>query len=136
MMFAPSKPFLTPEELHLTEAGHRGLVETLRGLGDGTIRYVPINKQPNHDDGLSGYPITRPVGINMCEIKFETDCGSVCCVGGWTMYFAGTREIGTNFSTNLARLFMPPRWYEGDYDEVQMARAVRSFLETGEADWS
>lgn len=135
-MFAPNKPFLTSEELRLTEVGHRGLIETLRGLEDGTIRHVPINKRQNHDNGLSGYPITRPVGINMCRIKFETDCGSVCCVGGWMMYFAGTREIAVNYSINLARLFMPPHWYIGNYDEVQVARAVRSFLETGEADWS
>lgn len=122
--------FKTPEELGVTEKGYVGLLKVLRMLESGELVWTPPYS-----------PI--PNGFNMARCWEEHTCGTIGCIGGYAGWYPGwyPNAINTGIShgggkgNSLGKLFSPPNWGSGHYTVDQAAKALRSYLVTGEADW-
>lgn len=120
--------FKTAKELGLTKKGLEAYIKTLRMLESGELVYTP-----------QGHFV--PNGFNMATVWVEeASCGSIGCIIGWAQHLAGPNQMylrrETDSKSAMDHLAMPPNWGSGQYTVDQAAKALRSFLVTGEADWS
>lgn len=127
--------FKTPAELGLTEAQHRALVLTLNALERGELTHVIVEK--NQYGGF----VTNPKftgHFNMRRWNYESDCGTVCCIGGTAEILGGLAQYEldqlSNRNLQLSRLFYP----NGNWDATpaKAAKTLRGYLTTGVTDWS
>jgi hypothetical protein len=128
-----AQSFMTASELGITEPQRMALQKTLVLLETGKLVHtkLPLLFKFNAEK-YSGH-------FNMGGWRRETECGSVCCIGG-------TAELIGNVRFNerapaLETLFYPSS--DGtklqNYESItaeQAARALRSYLTTGDAKWS
>lgn len=119
--------FKTAEELGLTDKGLVAMTQVLRMLESGELVWTP-----------QGHFIHK--GFNMSPVWDEKpDCGTVGCIAGWSNHLAGRECVWINHSPaqrqRVLNLIMPPQ-PRNQYTVDQAAKALRSFLVTGEADWS
>lgn len=118
--------FKTPVELGIPDEHRRALVLCLRYLESGKVKHA-LNYQR-----VSG---ERPRLFNMCEWSVVTECGTVCCIGGWAEYLGGISDLGSKAA--LDPLFYP-NGIE-DWNQITPEKAaivVRHYLTTGEICWS
>lgn len=128
--------FKSAAELGLRRPYWHGLITTLTMLESGAVQFV---RDP--------YAFVGPMlGFNMSAIWEESECGSLGCIQGWGMHFAGLKHVEGYLLTATqeqktahARLVMPNGWscaYVADYYTPELgAKALRSYLETGAANW-
>jgi len=125
--------FLDAKTLGLTEKQYCGLIQTLAWLEAGKL---------DHENEKG---ITR---FDMGHWRQYTSCGTVCCIGGTAEVLAGLPYGGMFAKGNqeLRNLFYPgsSKWRAVTYplhpgwmaSTAQAAVALRSYLETGKADWN
>lgn len=129
--------FKTPKELGITEKQFCALVKVADGLQTGKLVHAPnTGRHPTHD------------GFNMRVWETRTeDCGTVCCIGGWSQRFGSWQwpmsairaplEGGDNGGLN--RLFYPfevmpmDNWHR--ITPQQASRAITNYLTTGDPQW-
>lgn len=114
--------FKTDVELGISERLWRALTIELGMLERGEIRADQFNMQ-----------------------KWRTECGTVCCLGGWAEQIAnveeGTFKIGNRDTCisddfrGIDELFAPFGWTKMQATPDQAATALRSYLTTGNAHW-
>lgn len=126
--------FKSTADLGLSDDEYAALVTTLGMLERGELVHVRISDQPTfrHDaSGFTGH-------FNMGEWQEGFHCGTVCCIGG-TAELIGQVEFNICDNHALEELFYPtaltPRHLWDDITIEQAARALRSFLTTGHANW-
>lgn len=125
--------FKSAHELGISEPQFDALRKTLVLMETGKLFHVPAPHVPLSD--MNPHFTGR---FNMAAWCRDSDCGTVCCIGG-------TAEIigHVNFSDRdgpLDDLFygkgLPPEIHLSQVTPDQAARALRSYLTTGDAKWS
>ena len=123
--------FLSAKELGLSDLQYRGLVMTLRGMESGTVVHYKKLDPMNLSAGIHPFRMEnwrRPWG----------SCGTVACIGGTAEIMVGVGRWGL-FTDPIHRqkgelgnlLFRFPDCVT----EVEAAKALRGYLETGKTDW-
>lgn len=123
--------FKTHVELGLPEEHRGALVLCLRYLESGKLRHVKRDFVIEWDQD----PQKLDRVFNMHEWSVPTNCGTVCCIGGWAEYLSGVQDL--DYSKALDPLFYPSA--ADNWDDITPEKAaivVRHYLTTGEIDWS
>lgn len=129
--------FLPAHALGCTSAEREAAIEVLHRLESGTIRSLTtqeyvflrlINKQPKGDV------------LYMCEWCDaghgpDSQCGTYCCLGGWIEVTLG-HSMGETMLGNWQDVFYPRGWDGKNFSTTIAAKALRTKLETGKADWT
>jgi hypothetical protein len=129
-----SQNFKTPADLGHTEKEHAALVTVLGMLERGELKHVKLSEP--REWSPSGKLFTGH--FNMGEWNVMAGCGTVGCIGG-TAEMLMKDIFNYPYSDELEELFYPPM--EEDYTDItdittdQAARALRSYLTTGKANW-
>lgn len=125
--------FMSADDLGITEPQKDALIKTLVLLETGKLQHVPSSIEGDGSPGFSGH-------FNMCNWGAAHDCGTIACIGG-TAELVGDVSFGYIYglqNKNLKDLFLPPfdstKW--NGITPEQAARALRSYLQTGDAKWS
>lgn len=142
-----ARNFKTAEELGLSEAEHKTLIDLLGRMERGEVEHRRISDQDQvalpHAWMWSAW-VWRGL-FNMAVIRQATDCGAVCCmlgaareIGGDTLFPEGhgsdRRVRGAR--ENLYTLFCPLGFV--DYQDItvdEAAEQLRKYLTTGTHDW-
>lgn len=128
--------FKTAEELQLTDKGLLAMIEVLRRLESGELKWIPMGT-------------SAPKGFNMAvgwlpEVSrslWTEDCGTIGCIAGWANQIAyGHKDCRQSVSTrsNAAWGALVTPTQIADWGKItvdQAAKALRSFLVTGTPDW-
>lgn len=125
--------FKSPADLALTDEEFRGLITTLGMMERGELTHVKAPQPIRSASHFTGH-------FNMDWWAHEADCGSVCCIGG-TAELVGGFRFSRAARDRLGALFYPSRDRPSvtNYATItptQAARALRSFLITGEPRWA
>lgn len=129
-----AQSFQSAEDLDISEAEKDALIKTLVLMETGKLTHAPI--------GAGYYPDTGPFTgqFNMIHWNSAHRCGTVACIGGTAELVGGVsfRETAAGVNEQLYRLFMPdlPEEQWNGITPAQGARALRSYLTTGEANWA
>ena len=126
-----AQSFQSAADLGISEPQKEALMKTLVLLETGKLVHAT---EFNHDFGeeaFSGH-------FNMAHWKDTASCGTVCCIGG-TAELIGGVDLSTTMGADgsLQELFCPSD--VADWKSVtpaQAARALRSYLTTGDAKWT
>lgn len=121
--------FKTAEELELVPQFYEGLIRTLVLLEAGEIEY--------QDARIS--VIATPEGLTGLNMGHHA-CGAVGCFLGWGQKLGGMRfrDVPTIRATHsFVSLVRPRDWHSNpsQYTPERCAKALRSYLTTGEPDW-
>ncbi len=131
-----AQSFMTAADLGLTEPQKAALIKTLVLLETGKMTHAPTVPDMNaHERHFSGH-------FNMCNWRGKHECGTVACIGG-TAELVGDVSFGYIYSiheTNrgLSDLFLPRHIPASEWSCItpsHAARALRSYLTTGNARW-
>jgi hypothetical protein len=141
--------FKSAAELGLSEKQFDALVKTLKLMETDQLRHVEVSFgrgcSVGHVVGLDGVHYgssgdrgTKFSGLfNMTIWNEAADCGTVACIGGTACLIAGEDVFFASPDTSeLSILFYPPN--DLNYNDIsteEAARALRSYLTTGEARW-
>jgi hypothetical protein len=134
--------FKTATDLGITDAEHEALTKVLGMLERDEIRHAPINYDKS-------FYMRKPAGVkhidfNMGEVFSHTACGTAACIAGSCDFFFKTRFSSSNALRDdlpdaLNALFCPDTLSGSEWEKItaeQAARALRSYLTTGEANWA
>lgn len=119
--------FQTAEALGIPEPHRQALMKTLVLLETGKLKRARLG------DGTVDPNAPFTGHFNMAEWKIVNECGTVCCIGGTAELIGG---VVFDFERNwcLEDLFYPDTALYS-ITVPQAARALRSYLTTGEANW-
>lgn len=127
--------FKSHVDLGITEPQFDALRKTLVLLETGKLKHQPMpDRYAWRAEKFSGL-------FNMGGWRREAHCGTIACIGG-TAEIIGDVTFNMNKPYSLNNLFYPNMNNEGvlfDYHAItpaQAARALRSYLTTGDAKWS
>lgn len=133
--------FKTAKQLNLTDEQHGALVKTLEFLESGkTLHFVNEDSRDLLRSKRAFSLFFMPTWIH------RSSCGTVACLGGTAQILSGNDNLFRsepndtiqyhirNKNEELYQLFF--NWGGGNPTEVQGARALRGFLETGKTDWT
>jgi hypothetical protein len=130
-----AQSFKSAAELNITEAQKDALIKTLVLMETGKVTHAPIG------DGY--YPDTGSFTgqFNMIHWNSVHGCGTVACIGGTAELVSGVsfnKDTCNGIDAQLYRLFMPdlPESLWNGITPSQAARALRSYLTTGHANWA
>ena len=140
--------FKTAGELCIREPEREALIDVMHGLGNGEYVHVPADSLDIGEARILcvlGKNGARPFNMVSFHSHIRDGCGTAGCIGGWMeMHPAIRRDFRVarangyiaRYSTALTNLFCT----DGDcalggITPAQTARACRSFLATGRADW-
>lgn len=136
-----AQSFMSAADLGLTEPHRLALQKVLVLLETGEMKFekVPPGAQTEYE------PENRKYGgfFNMASWAMTHGCGTVACIGG-TAELIGNVTFTSDFGNDiddpsLRELFMPsciPLYEWRDITVSQAARALRSYLTTGDAKWA
>ena len=125
--------FKTAEELGITQDQFCALVKVAEGLQDGTLKHIDYNNPLDPlDPGAQYFDMS------------VWDCGSVCCIGGWSEKMGGLKwsqwpknKDYMGHTDGLKELFYPNiqchQW--ADITSAEGAKAVVNYLTTGDTQW-
>lgn len=129
--------FKTADELEISEEQHDALRKVLVLLETGKLRYVPY-EQLDFSPGehvFSGH-------FNMTTFGDNHACGTAACIAGTAQLISGVKFVGMDRPEGLSDLFYAESLdHSGPDDPLdkitvdQAARALRSYLTTGDARW-
>src|SRR6266550_6433472 len=127
--------YLSAEKLDIRKAVHKGLQLTLKALEGGKLKHRKALKELEF--GQRTISVKRWFNMNYWSVPHQ--CGTAMCLGGWTEHFAHlpVNSIDTHMSGKLYELFYPnelEHWEK--ITPKQAARALRSYLEMGDARWA
>jgi hypothetical protein len=129
-----AQSFLDAEVLGLSEPKRAALITVLGMLERDELHHVPIEKI----GGMASTPKFSGL-FNMAYWTAESECGTVCCMGGTAELISGQSFAGARTQA-LSKLFYLRDAAEGfSYNAItpaQAARALRNFLTFGEARWT
>lgn len=131
-----SNPIMSANNLAITEAEHRALLEIRGHFAAGTFRH-DVEMEADQRDGF-----------NMEQAEKETKCGTTCCIGGW-MYQAMARDRTTRSASATRYVHydrsdaLHPLFFPEDIDDMAYAditpgaalAAIDSFISSGDPDW-
>jgi hypothetical protein len=129
--------FLSPAELRLSDKQHAALVLALGAMERGELEYVNEYEEFFYmSDNRSKSP---PKFFNIMYwnhyIRARAGCGTIACIGGTAELLGHCRfdsaAVGRN--PQLNDLFYPP--FDTGITVPMAARALRSYLTTGNAHW-
>lgn len=133
-----AQSFQPATDLGISEAQKEALMKTLVLLETGKLAHAKITR-PSAAAYREGGEFTGH--FNMGRWQSQEDCGTVCCIAGTAELVGGvefpTEEYGDNFA--LKNLFWVGGFFGGDISHItpgQAARALRSYLTTGDANWA
>lgn len=128
-----AQSFLAPADLGLSDAQFDALRKTLVLLETDRLQHVSL-------DALNSKDIEGPFTghFNMGVWNDVTECGTVCCIRGTAELVGDVSFRGMHMRGRLADLFFAAGrgstcW--NDITPAQAARALRSYLTTGEPNW-
>lgn len=133
--------FKTADELMLTERQFAALTKTLVLLETDALKHVELfdNDFPASPDARDGEFTGH---FNMNGWNLQKTCGTVCCIGGTAELVGGLLQNelahAAGLNPKLWSLFYPDALGFYDWNNIapsQAARALRSYLTTGDADW-
>ena len=126
----------TPKELGITEPQRAALVNTLELMETGKLRHISAKNvivAPGYIAFGGLFNMTYWIGYD------NYNCGTVACIGG-TAELVGGVEFFDSATDNLNLLFYPSlrvgSVHPNEITVEQAARALRSYLETGRAEWA
>ena len=129
-----AQSFMTADDLEISERQKDALIKTLVLLETGKLKHTqrPVDGTYLGENGK----FTGQFNMNQWRHTYR-ECGSICCIGG-TAELIG-RVSFAEASGNLHRLFYPSILVaSNDWNHItpaQAARALRSYLTTGDARW-
>ncbi len=141
-------PFLSADELRISQEKWEGLVKTLYLFENNKIEYfVPSPKWVENfqEDGWrdtygNWQHIDNPnVKFNLRFFSVDHEsCGTVCCIAGTAAHIMGNQSLFDDCSYGLHDLFMPhmipiPKWE--DITVEQAGAAIRNYLTKGTPRW-
>lgn len=133
--------FLSHEQLHITHTQHYWLIETLKMLEGGTMRWVALEdlKIDELADLIAANqrlpPGTFSNEFNMCNWTARHNCGTVGCIGGTAELISNGVCRFEKIPPKLDDLFYPKTQ---NYDAIKVeeaAQGLRNYLTIGSADW-
>jgi hypothetical protein len=128
-----AQSFQSAEDLDISEAEKDALIKTLVLMETGKLTHAPIG------DGYYPHTGLFTGQFNMIHWNAVHSCGTVACIGGTAELVGGVSFGKKTMSENkqLYRLFMPdlPDALWNEITPKQAARALRSYLTTGNAKW-
>lgn len=132
-----AQSFLSAAALEITEPQREALQKVLVLLETGKLQHSVVHDE-YEDDAV--VPFTGH--FNMINWKSETEngCGTAACIGGTAELISGVKFGKWWHHNGLDSLFAPSReavpyskWH--DITTQQAARALRSYLTTGDPKW-
>lgn len=124
--------FKSAEDLDIPEALKQALIKTLVLFETGKITHRLIPEDPCIGDGMD---FDGKFNMQIWSTEWP-ECGTIACIGGITEMVSGI-NIGW-VPDSLQNLFSPDRIPFREWARItpeQAARAIRSYLTTGEANW-
>jgi hypothetical protein len=124
------------QELELPSQKHMDALILVRDrLRDGTLVHIPGDDDREEVETPSAGKTAFNMSVWLREPKLGENCGTVACIGGWTV--ALCPGLFTALSPTTRKLFHPPtidyeQW--GDITPTQAADAIDRFLE-GQEPW-
>ncbi len=130
--------FKTAADLRISDGDLAGLIKTLGMLERDEVRHVAV---PN--TWKIQHNPTPDMLFNMGNIYLVVGCKTAACIAGTADLFCGTEfvvdeKLRSGLPEELHKLFCPPI-SEDDWGTItveEAARAIRSYLTTGEANWA
>jgi hypothetical protein len=132
--------FKTAADLRIPDSWVDALVKVLGMLERGEIQKVALS---NYQAPSRLKRSETPIGFNMRQFYARSECGTVCCLGGWAEYI-GRLKTGTLIHGRLVTgreeldvLFDPSAYGHGlePITTSQAAIALRNYLTHGEPRW-
>lgn len=131
-----AQSFQSAAELNITEPQKEALIKTLVLLETEQLEFIPVDENDEGDD-------ITPAFCSKFNMRFwsytEHSCGTVACIGGTAELIGNVAFRGWMDINGLNDLFWPARMSNEQITEItipQAARALRSYLTTGDAKWS
>ncbi len=125
--------FKPAADLGISEAQKEALMKTLVLLETGKLTHVPL---PDGEGGLRTFGFSHL--FNMGDWGTPSPCGSICCIGGTAELIGGLEENelfkASHSNRGLDTLFFSCSGMSANTS--QAARALRSYLTTGDAKWT
>ena len=129
--------FMSAADLKLPGAEYQALITTLGMMERGEIRYVDVDIHDLVDDEVGAFS-----GLfNLAQWAGNFSCGTVACIGGTAELVGNLKPNQINnrceYMKELDELCYPKG--EINYENVtveQAAKALRSYLTTGKANWT
>jgi hypothetical protein len=128
--------FMRPADLGLNDRQFDALVKTLKLLETNKLQHVIAPgyrfETPPAACGFDGV-------FNMAPWISDSACGTVACIGGTACLLAGDPELfhGEEPAGDTDALFFPPHYVKSNkITTEQAARALRSYLTTGDPKWT
>jgi len=117
--------FSSAKSLKIPAKDRAALIEVLRRLEAGELQHT--------DPWCS----TIPNGFNTQTTGKKQDCGTVACIGGWVAFLTNRDSDAyvKRAKDNLCRLYWPDVESMAAISVAQAARALRSYLTTGQPNW-
>jgi hypothetical protein len=136
--------FMTAADLGLNDRQFDSLVKVLKLLEVGLLKHVssPRYRYPgNTPDEINSLPDPSFDGLfNMASWMCDSDCGTVACIGGTACLLAGDPLLflhGEELPALDALFFPVPSVGSSNWITTeQAARALRSYLTTGDPKWT
>jgi hypothetical protein len=133
--------FMTPADLGLNDRQFHSLVKVLKLLELGLLKHFssPRFRYPgNTPDEINNHPDPSFDGLfNMASWMCDSECGTVACIGGTACLLAGNPLLFFDGPASTDALFYPPRSIKPkSITAEQAASALRSYLTTGDPDWT
>ena len=127
--------FMTPADLGLNDRQFDALVKTLKLLETNKLRHAMA---PAYRFEIWPADCSFDGLFNMATWISGSACGTVACIGGTACLLAGDELLFHNAEPEpaaLDTLFFPPL-ERGKITTEQAARALRSYLTTGDPRWT
>jgi hypothetical protein len=133
--------FMTPADLGLNDRQFDSLVKVLKLLEVGLLKHVssPCYRYPgNTPDEINSQLDPSFDGLfNMASWVCDSECGTVACIGGTACLLAGDPLLFVDDPCSTEELFYPPHGSQTSRITTdQAARALRSYLTTGDPKWT
>lgn len=126
-----AQSFMSAADLGVTEPQRDALQKVLVLLETGKLKHIPekeINFIEPEEDHFSGM-------FNMGWTTVGHSCGTVGCIKGNAELISGV-ELSSYQNDALHELFYTVEMNGRDITTSQAARALRSYLTTGDANWA
>lgn len=130
-----AQSFKTAVELDLKESQFEALKKVLVLLETNKLQHYSVKS--SNSSISNKYSLPEGEYFNMCVWTMTHTCGTIACIGGTAEALGAEPFNQWIMNSQLRHLFMPPfpcSWAR--ITTEQAARALRSFLTTGQADWS
>lgn len=130
--------FKNAAQLGLTSEQRNSLIKTLKLMESGKITHIKTTRLC-----VKGWATLRKnkngLLFNMSDWRADYDCGTVACIGGTAELIAGAHIFEGAFSlpsrNQLYKLFFGNLGVQQSTTDVEAARALRGYLETGKTNW-